>query len=123
MPLRLFRETLTSKAIDGTNISATALDVTTAAKATTTIANVDLALKDVEATNAGLGAGESQLNSAVNNLTNNATNLTAARSRIMDTDYSAETTAMAKAQILSQASTAMIQQANQSTQGVLSLLR
>ena len=115
--------TLTSKAIDGTNISATALDVTTAAKATTTIANVYLALKDVEATNAGLGAGESQLNSAVNNLTNNATNLTDARSRIMDTDYSAESTAMAKAQILSQASTAMIQQANQSAQGVLSLLR
>ena len=115
--------TLTSKAIDGTNTSATALDVTTAAKATTTIANVDLALADVSATNAGLGAGESQLNSAVNNLTNNATNLTDARSRIMDTDYSAETTRMAKAQILSQASTAMIQQANQSQQNVLSLLR
>ena len=115
--------TLTSKAIDGTNTSATALDVTTAAKATTTIANVDLALADVSATNAGLGAGESQLNSAVNNLTNNATNLTDARSRIIDTDYSAETTRMAKAQILSQASTAMIQQANQSQQNVLSLLR
>ena len=115
--------TLTSKALDGTNLTATALDVTTAAKATTTLANVDLALKDAEATAAGLGAGESQLQSAVNNLTNNATNLTDARSRIMDTDYSAETTAMAKAQILSQASTAMIQQANQSAQGVLSLLR
>jgi flagellin len=115
--------TLTSKAIDGTNIAAAALDVTTTAKAATTITNVDLALKDVEATNAGLGAGESQLNSAVANLTNNATNLTDARSRIMDTDYSAETTAMAKAQILSQASTAMIQQANQSQQNVLSLLR
>ena len=115
--------TLTSKALDGTNLTATALDVTTAAKATTTLANVDLALKDAEATAAGLGAGESQLQSAVNNLTNNATNLTDARSRIVDTDYSAETTAMAKAQILSQASTAMIQQANQSAQGVLSLLR
>ena len=115
--------TLTSKAIDGTNTSATALDVTSSAKAATTIANVDLALKDVEATNAGLGAGESQLQSAVNNLTSNQTNLTDARSRIMDTDYSAESTAMAKAQILSQASTAMIQQANQSAQGVLSLLR
>ena len=114
---------LTSKAIDGTNISAAALDVTTAAKATTTLANVDLALKDAESTAAGLGAGESQLQSAVNNLTSNQTNLTDARSRIMDTDYSSESTAMAKAQILSQASTAMIQQANQSAQGVLSLLR
>jgi flagellin len=115
--------TLTSTAIDGTKISATALDVTTAAKATTTIGNVDLALADVSASNAGFGAGESQLSSAVNNLTSNATNLSDARSRIMDTDYSAESTAMSKAQILSQASTAMIAQANQSTQNVLSLLR
>ena len=59
----------------------------------------------------------------VNNLTSNVTNLSDARSRIEDTDYSAETTALAKAQILSQASTAMIAQANQSQQNVLSLLR
>ena len=115
--------TLTSTAIDGGNIDATALDVTTAALATTTIANVDLALADVSASNAGFGAGESQLSSAVNNLTSNATNLSDARSRIMDTDYSVETTAMSKAQILSQASTAMIAQANQAPQNVLSLLR
>ena len=57
------------------------------------------------------------------NLTNVATNLTDARSQIADTDYSAETTALAKAQILSQASTAMLAQANQSQQNVLSLLR
>ncbi|MEP6867820.1 MAG: flagellin [Novosphingobium sp.] len=115
--------TLTSAAIDGTKISATALDVTTTAKAVTTMANVDLALTQVSNSNAGFGAGESQLTSAVNNLTSNATNLSDARSRIMDTDYSAETTAMAKAQILSQASTAMIAQANQSQQNVLSLLK
>ena len=59
----------------------------------------------------------------VSSLTSNATNLADARSRIEDADYSAETTAMAKAQILSQASTAMIAQANQSQQNVLSLLR
>ena len=115
--------TLTSTAIDGTNISATALDVTTAAKATTTIDNVDLALADVNATRASLGAGQNRLESAVNNLTSNVTNLSDARSRIEDADYSSETTAMAKAQILSQASTAMIAQANQSQQGVLTLLR
>ena len=57
---------------------------------------------------AGLGAGQNRLESAVNNLTNNVTNLSDARSRIEDTDYSSETTAMAKAQILSQASTAMM---------------
>jgi flagellin len=115
--------TLTSTAITGTNISSTALDVSTAAKAVTTMSNVDSALTEVAATNAGLGAGESQLQSAVNNLTSNSTNLSDARSRILDTDYSTETMAMAKAQILSQASTAMIAQANQSQQNVLSLLR
>jgi flagellin len=115
--------TLTSNAIDGTKINAAALDVTTAAKATTTMGNVDTALGQVSATAAGFGAGESQLTSAVNNLTNNVTNLSDAKSRITDTDYSAESTALAKAQILSQASTAMIAQANQSQQSVLSLLR
>ena len=115
--------TLTSTPINGANISATALDVTTQAKAATTMANVDLALTDVIATNSSLGAGESQLNSAVNNLTSAQTNLSDSRSRIMDTDYSTESTAMAKAQILSQASTAMIQQANQAQQNVLTLLK
>ena len=60
---------------------------------------------------------------AVNNLTSNIANLSDAKSRIEDTDYSVETTKLAKAQILSQASTAMIAQANQSQQNVLSLLR
>ncbi|MEY4721821.1 MAG: hypothetical protein RIQ46_1546 [Pseudomonadota bacterium] len=115
--------TITSKAIDGTNIDATALDVTTAGNASTTVDNVDLALADVNAARASLGAGQNRLESAVNNLTNNVTNLSDARSRIEDTDYSAETTAMSKAQILSQASTAMIAQANQAPQNVLSLLR
>lgn len=115
--------TITSTAIDGTNISATALDVTTSALASTTIDNVDLALADVNASRASLGAGQNRLESAVNNLTSNVTNLSDARSRIEDTDYSAESTAMAKAQILSQASTAMISQANQAPQNVLSLLK
>jgi len=115
--------TLTSTAIDGTNIDASALDVSTASAASTTIDNVDKALGDVNATRASLGAGQNRLESAINNLTNNVTNLSDARSRIEDADYSSETTQMAKAQILSQASTAMIAQANQSQQNVLSLLR
>ena len=114
---------LTIDGIDGTKLTAAALDVTSIANAGTTITNVDDALKSVNATRASLGAGQSRLESAVNNLTSNVTNLSDARSRIEDTDYSAETTAMAKAQILSQASTAMISQANQSQQNVLSLLR
>ena len=112
--------TLTSKQI-ATDM--TTLGVDTIATATTTIGTVDTALSQVSATRASLGAGQSRLESAVNNLTNNAINLSDARSRIEDADYSAETTALAKAQILSQASTAMLAQANQSQQNVLSLLR
>jgi flagellin len=82
----------------------------------------DNALKQVATSRAGLGATQNRLESAVNNMTNNATNLSDARSRIEDADFSTETTALAKAQILSQASTAMLSQANQSAQGVLKLL-
>jgi flagellin len=85
--------------------------------------NIDASLTAVNAARAEFGSGQNRLESVINNLTDNVTNLSDARSRILDTDYSAETTAMAKAQILSQASTAMIAQANQSQQNVLSLLR
>ncbi len=103
--------------------SATGSDISTAGGATTALDDVDDALKAVATTRASLGAGQSRLESTVNNLTNNIANLSDARSRIEDADFSAETTNLAKAQILSQASTAMLAQANQSAQGVLSLLR
>lgn len=121
--------TLTSTKIDGTNLTSAALQVTGAdaaagvAAAVATMTKVDAALADVTASRASLGAGQNRLESVVNNLTSNVTNLSDARSRIEDTDYSAETTAMAKAQILSQASTAMLSQANQAQQNVLSLLK
>jgi flagellin len=88
----------------------------------TTLEAYDVAIANVVNRRSSLGATQNQLQSAVNNLTSNATNLSDARSRIEDTDYSSETTALAKAQILSQASTAMLSQANQSTQSVLKLL-
>jgi flagellin len=87
-----------------------------------TLSAFDDAIAEVSTTRAGLGAAQNRLQSAVNNLTNNSTNLTDARSRIQDADFSAESTNLAKAQILSQASTAMLAQANQSSQGVLKLL-
>ncbi|HEU4651994.1 MAG TPA: flagellin, partial [Croceibacterium sp.] len=96
---------------------------TSAATATTAIATADTQITAISTARATLGAGQSRLESAVNTLTNNVANLSDARSRIEDTDYSAETTALAKAQVLSQASTAMLAQANQSQQNVLSLLR
>ena len=114
--------TLTSNGIDWTAQKAN-LDVSSVSGASTAIATADTLLQQVSTADAGFGAGQSQLQSAVNNLTSDVTNLTSARSRIQDTDYSAESTAMAKAQILSQASTAMIAQANQSQQNVLSLLK
>ena len=117
--------TLTSKGIDqaALNMTAAGFDVDDATLAATTITNVDNVITAVNDTRSGLGAGQNQLQSAINSITTTATNLTDARSRVEDADYSAETTALAKAQILSQASTAMLAQANQSQQGVLSLLR
>ena len=87
-----------------------------------TFANYDDAIAEVSNARASLGASQNQLESAVNNMTANVTNLTDARSRIEDADFSAESTALAKSQILSQASTAMLAQANQSQQGVMKLL-
>ena len=115
--------TLTSNAIDGSNLNGTGLNVSDVTNAGTTITNVDGILSDVNTARSSLGAGQNRLESAINNLTTTATNLTDARSRIEDADYSSETTALAKAQILGQASTAMLAQANQSQQNVLSLLR
>ena len=92
------------------------------ASSPTSLKDYDTAIANVSNRRASLGASQNQLQSAVNNLTSNATNLSDAKSRIEDTDFSAETTALAKAQILSQASTAMLSQANQSQQSVLKLL-
>ncbi|WP_112381826.1 flagellin [Sphingomonas carotinifaciens] len=99
-----------------------ATPTTSSIKATATLEQFDAAIGKVANVRAGLGATQNRIQSAVNNLTANVTNLSDARSRIEDTDFSEETTALAKAQILSQASTAMLSQANQSTQGVLKLL-
>lgn len=110
--------------ITGLDVSAaSASDISSQSGATSAIDDVDTALAAVNTTRASLGAGQSRLESVVNNLTNNVNNLSDARSRIEDTDFSVETTNLAKSQILSQAATAMLAQANQSAQGVLNLLR
>ena len=109
--------------LDSDDFGTTDFAVDSVANATTTIALVDTNLTAINTARASLGASQNRLESVVNNLTNNVTNLADARSRIEDADFSAETTNLAKAQILSQASQAMLAQANQSQQGVLSLLR
>ncbi|MFD0947242.1 flagellin [Sphingomonas canadensis] len=99
------------------------IDISDAEDASDALETLDDALKTIAESRATLGAAQSRLESAINNLTTNVSNLTDARSRIEDADYSTETAALAKAQILSQASTAMLAQANQSQQNVLSLLK
>ena len=99
------------------------IDLSTASAASRALAKLDGALNGIAAARASLGASQNRLAVTVDNITSTVTNLTEARSRIEDVDFSSETTSLAKAQILSQASTAMIAQANQAQQGVLSLIR
>lgn len=101
----------------------TGVSIATQGGASAAMAMIDAALDKISAGRGDLGAVQNRLESTVANLTTTTSNLAEARSRIEDADFSAETTALAKAQILSQASTAMLAQANQSQQGVLSLLR
>ncbi len=115
---------VTTLTITGFDVSsASASDVSTSGGADTALTDVDDALKAIATTRASLGAGQSRLESVVNNLSSQVTNLSVPGSRIEDADFSAETTHLARAQILSQASVAMLAQANQSQQDVLSLLR
>ena len=87
------------------------------------VTTIDLAIKTVNAQRAHLGAISNRLNHTVNNLTNISANLSAAKGGIEDADFALETTSLAKNQILQQASTAMLAQANASKQNVLSLLQ
>jgi flagellin len=91
--------------------------------ANSAIGTIDRALATVAAERAALGATQSQLESTVRNLSNVAENTSAAAGRIMDTDYAAETANLTKAQILQQAATSILAQANAQPQAVLALLR
>ena len=99
------------------------LDISTAAGADEAILAMDGALKAVNDARADLGAVQNRFSSVVTNLQTGSENLSAARSRIMDADYAKETANLSRTQILAQAGTAMLAQANQSSQSVLSLLR
>jgi len=100
-----------------------ALDISTTTGANTAIASMDAALETVNTARANLGALQSRFESVVSNLAINAENLSAARSRIQDADFAAETANLTRAQILQQAGTAMLSQANAVPQNVLSLLQ
>jgi flagellin len=100
-----------------------ALDISTRAGANAAIASMDSALSALNAGRADLGAYQNRFSSAVANLQTTAENLTASRSRIVDTDFAAETATLSRNQVLQQAGTAMLAQANAMPQSVLSLLR
>ncbi|WIO73451.1 flagellin [Porticoccaceae bacterium LTM1] len=99
------------------------LDITTAAGADVAIVQMDEALKSVNTARAELGAVQSRFDSVIANNQTTSENLSAARSRIQDTDFAAESAALSRAQVLQQAGTAMLGQANQLPQNVLGLLR
>jgi flagellin len=106
-----------------TGVKVADLDVSTQEGASIAISAVDAALEDVMSAQARSGAYQNRLDYAINVLTESVENMSASRSRIQDTDYALEATNLAKAQIISQAATAMLAQANQSQQTVLQLLQ
>jgi flagellin len=97
--------------------------ITTAANATKAVTDIDSAITAVNTQRATYGAAVNQLTHAVDNLANVKVNAEASRSRILDTDYAAETSELARTQIIQQAGTAMLAQANQMPSTVLTLLR
>ena len=99
------------------------IDLSTAEGAAKAINVIDSALSKISQSRSDLGAVSNRLDSTVSNLTNISTSVSAAKSQIMDADFAAESTNLARGQILSQAATAMLAQANASKQNVMSLLR
>ena len=99
------------------------VDLTTATGSQTALSTLDKAINTITDARASMGAYQNRLNASIANLETSSMNLQASRSRILDTDYAKETTNLAKSQIIQQAATAMLAQANQSAQSVLSLLK
>jgi flagellin len=98
-------------------------DISTAAGATSALTSIDSSIKEVGQERAKLGAFQNRLEHTVSNLQSMVENTSAARSRIADADFAVESANLAKNQVLQQAGTAMLSQANASTQNVLSLLK
>lgn len=99
------------------------VDISSVAGADAAMQAMDSALQVINSTRADLGALQNRFSSVVSTLQTSSENLSSSRSRIMDTDFAKETASLTRAQILQQAGTAMLSQANSAPQGVLSLLR
>jgi len=107
----------------GVVIGASVASIDTVKGANNAISAIDQALADVNSARASSGAAVNRLEYAADNLANVSQNTSASRSRILDADYAAETTELARTQIIQQAGTAMLSQANQQAQSVLALLK
>lgn len=105
------------------NQSVSTIDISTVAGANSAIDITDGAISRVDATRADLGAIQNRFESTISNLSTAVENLSAARSRVQDTDFAAETAELTRNQILQQAGIAMLSQANSAPQNVLSLLQ
>jgi flagellin len=99
------------------------LDLTTVEGSQSALTVLDSAINTITDVRASMGAYQNRLTASISNLETTSMNLSASRSRILDTDYAKETTNLAKSQIITQAATAMLAQANQSAQNVLALLK
>jgi len=113
----------TVTAIGETGAAVSTLSVSTTTASNTALTAIDQALQQVASTGATLGAYQDRFTAAITGLNTDATNLTSARSGIQDTDYASATSTLSQAQILQQASTAMVAQANTIPQNVLTLLQ
>ena len=112
---------MTAGTVTGQTVSS--VDISTQSGAQNSLSILDSAINTVTNSRANLGAYQNRFSAAISNLETTSTNLQASRSRILDTDYAKETTTLAKSQIVTQAATAMLAQANQSAQSVLALLK
>ena len=105
------------------SVTNTGVDVTTEANSLAALADIDSAIEKVTSFRSSFGAVENRLDAKINNMTTLKVNTQAAQSRIQDADFAAETTNLTKSQILSQAATSMLAQANASKQNLLALLQ
>jgi len=108
-------------AVAGAGVSS--LDLTTVNGSQAALATLDRAINTITDSRASMGAYQNRLTASISNLETTSQNIQASRSRIMDTNYAKESTNLAKSQIIAQAATAMLAQANQSQQSVLALLK
>ena len=115
--------TTTAASTDQAAAAATGIDITTAAQSSLAIAAIDLALKENNTAAINEGATQNRFTAVISTLQVSTENQTQSRSRIMDTDYAAETGTLARSQILQQAGMAMLAQANSLPNGVMALMR